>query len=64
MNLVSLQMSSDQRTFETSLKTAVLNNEVSIFTQRTDPSSAEQYFQVCYDGPFVAWLKSVPRKIF
>lgn len=35
----------DQRRFETTLKNATTNNELSIFTQRTDPSSAEQYFQ-------------------
>lgn len=37
---------SDCRSFESSLKHAAVQNKVSVFTQRTDPSSAEQYFQV------------------
>lgn len=38
----------DCRTFESALKDGSDASKVSVFTERTDPSSAEQYFQVIW----------------
>ena len=38
----------DCRTFESALKDGSASENVSVFTERTDPSSAEQYFQVYF----------------
>ena len=38
--------SSELKAFEKALKDALENKKESVFTQRTDAASAEQYFQV------------------
>lgn len=40
---------SDCRTFESALKNSSPEEKISVFSERTDPSSAEQYFQaICF----------------
>lgn len=43
-----MELFADMKSFERAVKAAVTQKEDSLFTLRTDASSAEQYFQVCY----------------
>ena len=61
----------DCRTFESALKNGSAAQSVSVFTERTDPSSAEQYFQVfclfsicCYNKLFSLLDSSTMRTCY